>query len=64
MLRSLRAVPKCAGDQAAHVEGRRQQGVHDGELVVGLVLGVGVDDHASSAGRFHRLPSFVRFIRY
>jgi hypothetical protein len=42
-------VAEVRGDDPADVERGRQQRVHDGELVVGLVLDVGVDDDAAGA---------------
>ena len=56
MLRELRDAPKWAATSPRTSSVGGQQGVHDRELVVGLVLGVGVDDHPPSACRLHETP--------
>src|SRR5699024_118239 len=49
--------------EAAHIQGLRQQRVHDRELVVRLVLRVGVDDHASSPQVLcHRAPWYASLV--
>src|SRR4030095_3643090 len=49
--------PEVSGYDSADIEGRGQQRLDDGELVVRLVLGVGVDDEAV-AWRVHGMFLF------
>ena len=63
----LRLAFKMGGDDAAHIEHRREQVVQDRVLVVGFVFGVGVDDHAPDRARGHgvaqALQNFAAFHR-
>ena len=46
LLASIGTHAEMGGDNSADVEARREEGVHYCKLVVGLVLGIRVDDHS------------------
>jgi hypothetical protein len=57
---AIGAAPAEVGrDEPADVQRGREQAVDDGELVVSLVLGVGVDDNAATGHDRHRNSSGV-----